>query len=86
MNYNRNVLKYGKIVEASSKVIGNITPHIKIDRVVRVLPANKLKDYGWDIYLLEAKGIPFWRIADIFNMSESYARKLWRDNIPIWRP
>lgn len=78
MNYNRNVLKYGNIVKASSKVIANLTPHIKVDKVVRVLPAEKLKDYAIDVVELEAKGIPFWRIADILGMSVSYAYKIYK--------
>ena len=81
MNYNRNILKYGNIVKASSKVIANVTPHVKVDKVVRVLPADKLKDYAIDVVELEAKGIPFWRIADILGMSVSYARKIYKDFI-----
>ncbi len=79
MNYSRNVLKYGNIVKASSKVIANVTPHVKVDKMVRVLPVGKLKDYAIDVVELEAKGIPFWRIADILGMSTSYARKIFKD-------
>jgi len=79
LNYNRKVLKYGSIVKASSKVIANVAPHVKVDRVVRVLPVDKLKDYAIDVVELEARGIPFWRIADILGMSVSYARKIYKD-------
>ena len=79
LNYNRKVLKYGSIVKASSKVITNVAPHIKVDRVVRVLPVKLLKDYAIDVVELEANGIPFWRIADILGMSVSYARKIYKD-------
>lgn len=88
LNYNRKVLKYGSIVKASSKVIANVTPHIKVDRVVRVLPVKLLKDYAIDVVELEAKGIPFWRIADILGMSPSYARKIFKDFLTknAWDP
>ena len=88
MNYSRNVLKYGNIVKASSKVIANVTPHVKVDKMVRVLPANKLKDYAIDVVELEAKGIPFWRIADILGMSVSYARKIYKAFLKenAWKP
>lgn len=85
MDHTFKILNFGKIVEASSKVLGNISPHIKVDNVVRVLPVEKLKDYAWDIYILESKGVPFWRIADILGISESYARKLFKSAIPIWK-
>lgn len=88
MNYNRKVLKYGNIVKASSKVVANVTPHIKVDKVVRVLPTKLLKDYAIDVVELEAKGIPFWRIADILGMSVSYARKIYKDFLSknAWDP
>lgn len=88
MNYSRNVLKYGNIVKASSKVIANVTPHVKVDKMVRVLPVDRLKDYAIDVVELEAKGIPFWRIADILGMSVSYARKIYKDFLEntAWNP
>lgn len=88
MNYNRKVLKYGHIVKASSKVISNVAPHVKVDKVVRVLPVDKLKDYAIDVVELEAKGIPFWRIADILGMSVSYARKIHKNFLikNAWKP
>ena len=88
MKYNRNVLKYGNIVKAGSKVIANVTPHVKVDKVVRVLPVKLLKDYAIDVVELEAKGIPFWRIADILGMSVSYARKIHKDFLikNAWKP